>query len=1016
MIELRVYLNRVLLLILFLCSLGSPLSAQVSSFKRFGLEKSAFPSRIECINQAETGELYIGTLAGLVIYDGNNFEQLFERDGLAENAISAISIQDSNVWIGHWAGSITIINSSNRATRTIDIKDELSYNSIVGIEPISDSSAYIISKDGRVLLYTPQGLEQILVSEVCQGQKIRGLKRDSSGFFVVTDYGIYRTSVDLKTLKWQPVFKSETPISSATYLQSGEWVIGTSGKVVFYDQKDNHQSLIDMMDAISPVVSIVQDLEEFIWIATEDHGIVRYHTITGESDRITKNNGLSYDQVRTLFHDREGQIWIATAAGLDQYLGRAFVLYDRKVGVPDNVVWDFIQEGQLFLVASPSGLQLLNFSEAEKDFVLVREIDLNGQEPRKIISRQIGNLIYVITQGNNLWVGSLTGDFQPVLDVSGEAMCLEEVNGEIWVGTNNGLVLLENNKAVEQYSVEIGLGGTRVNGIYYSKVKNETWITVLGGSCALYRDGRFKLYGAAEGMTSNVIQDVSFDSKGNPWLATYDDGVFYFNEGQFHNISSKVKLSSNTIFAIEIDNEDVVWIGHNWGLDMYRIRYEDMTSFNSSNGFMGVEVNPGALSLDGHNNLWMGTLMGIQKFNKSKVRVNLTEPITRITKARIGEYDITDGNSYRLDFEESNFKVVYTGISLVNPDENTFQYRLIGVHDDWRTREELLPVEYGSLPPGEFTFEVKTCISGDLCTSTPATITFKILPPFYRAWWFYTLLFILIVVGIFMMDKFRVLSLVDQKNALGEKLLVSEQNLMDAERDLGVLKERSIVNAKMMIEMNALSAQTSTNLKIKQLSIEEVSSDQFIDLNVGDFHLMGLLDVGVSGEIAMYLIESIKVDLYKNVLLCPPSSIDSLFGLFANSIHYVTSGLQKHKGCNWVIWSERENEVRLNCYKNACYHLFDGQIGEYHGGKGELTGTFFDVSCEGYLLITSDGYKDQLSADGTQSFGQRKLINALANYSQMKQDDLLINLKRDVDIWRGSMDLTDDVSIMSYKL
>ena len=79
----------------------------------------------------------------------------------------------------------------------------------------------------------------------------------------------------------------------------------------------------------------------------------------------------------------------------------------------------------------PSGLHVLEFSKEDNKYTIVREIDLLGEEPRNIISRQIGNLIYVITQGNNLWVGSWNGSFQQVDDVSGEALCLEEVNGEI---------------------------------------------------------------------------------------------------------------------------------------------------------------------------------------------------------------------------------------------------------------------------------------------------------------------------------------------------------------------------------------------------------------------------------------------------------------------------------------------------------------------------------------------------------------------------------------------------------
>jgi hypothetical protein len=147
-----------------------------------------------------------------------------------------------------------------------------------------------------------------------------------------------------------------------------------------------------------------------------------------------------------------------------------------------------------------------------------------------------------------------------------------------------------------------------------------------------------------------------------------------------------------------------------------------------------------------------------------------------------------------------------------------------------------------------------------------------------------------------------------------------------------------------------------------------------------------------------------------------PITMDTVNSIFNDAASFVTSKLEKHKGYNWVLLIESGSEVKLNCYNNTCYQLVEGQVVEYHGSKGLKKGAFFEVNREGYLLFTSDGFVDQLSADGSHSFGQRKLISALANYSKMKQEDILMNLKTDINNWRGSMDLTDDITIITYKL
>ncbi len=94
-------------------------SAQLYSFKNFGLDRGVFPSRIECIAQNSSGELCVGTLAGLVIYNGDEFVNLNEDNGLAENAVSTLYAHEDTLWVGHWAGNVTALNTKNQGYRSI---------------------------------------------------------------------------------------------------------------------------------------------------------------------------------------------------------------------------------------------------------------------------------------------------------------------------------------------------------------------------------------------------------------------------------------------------------------------------------------------------------------------------------------------------------------------------------------------------------------------------------------------------------------------------------------------------------------------------------------------------------------------------------------------------------------------------------------------------------------------------------------------------------------------------------
>ena len=64
-------------------------------------------------------------------------------------------------------------------------------------------------------------------------------------------------------------------------------------------------------------VRVLRDRNGSLWIGTNSSGLV--HVYRGKTSTFTHRDGLSSDQVKGLFQDREGTIWVATSAGLDQF-------------------------------------------------------------------------------------------------------------------------------------------------------------------------------------------------------------------------------------------------------------------------------------------------------------------------------------------------------------------------------------------------------------------------------------------------------------------------------------------------------------------------------------------------------------------------------------------------------------------------------------------------------------------------------------------------------------------------
>lgn len=169
-----------------------------------------------------------------------------------------------------------------------------------------------------------------------------------------------------------------------------------------------------------------------------------------------------------------------------------------------------------------------------------------------------------------------------------------DTHGKLWIGTEDGIVNIYNNET--QSFQRISLPVTQ------SKSKN-----------------------------SEVINAIAQDKTGNIWIGTIGNGIFripFLNQrydlakiNQYHNDKSgKFPLCSNIIKKILIDDEGIIWIGTDKGLNRMNPKTELISSFyfdiKHPNALEGdTDFSISAISEGDNNNLWLGTRTGLVKFN-----------------------------------------------------------------------------------------------------------------------------------------------------------------------------------------------------------------------------------------------------------------------------------------------------------------------------------------------------------------------------------------------------------------
>ena len=305
---------------------------------------------------------------------------------------------------------------------------------------------------------------------------------------------------------------------------------------------------------------------------------------------ITIEDGLSQSTVETIYQDSKGYIWIGTNDGLDRYNGYEFKHYKHdkydKNSIANNYIVDIIEDknGNIW-VSTIGGLSRINPDKDEIKNYYSKEDrgNLSNSNLWQLLCTKDNRLIASTIDGLNVYDKN-KDKFTRILYKEGELPSQyiysleEDINGHIWVGTDNGLVELDKDlNIVKSYHDTIG---------------------------------------------DSDVYNVYDDSKGNIWVCTLDNGLFKINLDDksvenYKNNNSKISIPSNNVRDIISDSEGKLWIATDKGLCTFDYEREEFITYNKklyqSNSLIDDEIF--CLLKDSSGLIWIGTYSGISRFN-----------------------------------------------------------------------------------------------------------------------------------------------------------------------------------------------------------------------------------------------------------------------------------------------------------------------------------------------------------------------------------------------------------------
>lgn len=490
--------------------------------------------------------------------------------------------------------------------------------------------------------------------------------QDDSGFIWMCTNGAGLIRYDgIDYISYKHEFNDSTSISSNVIfcsLMDAEnriW-IGTGAGLDLYDRdlnKFKRISLVAETESNPSIRSLEQDDAGNLFIGTMNHGLFKIHL---ESFKIEKISNLKLQgdtrlmNINAIRYTPSGRIFVGTNFGLKEIDIESNSLVNSTALTVENdpdsgvTIFSLLLDDMNNLWAGTllNGVFKINLNEKL----------LNNQfkfEHFPISNKKIQVMIQLEDQ--TLMLGS-ENDGMFHLDVDGTVIknYLFDKTDEKSIRSNSiWSLFVDNNKRIWMSYYNKGVA---ISDPLYSKFKSiesltgnpnslniasvtgvlrdeygDLWIALDGGGIDKYNSKTEKFthinisdQRTYSGLTSDYIETIFIDSKGNLWAGSWDSGVYLLKKDQrkfinFNIENTKGKLTSNTILSFAEDSNGIIWIGSFYkGLHSYDPSTNTFSHYDT-NEFVNNRI-PNSdvrdLLIDSNDHIWLGTTRGLFKIEK----------------------------------------------------------------------------------------------------------------------------------------------------------------------------------------------------------------------------------------------------------------------------------------------------------------------------------------------------------------------------------------------------------------
>ncbi len=720
---------RIILFLFVTTSMMPRVQAQTQQYTHITVKDGLPSATVYGVIQDAKGYMWFSTENGVARYDGKTFQTFTTRDGLTDNVIlDLFEDKKGRIWLLPLNGYLCyykngqIFNPQNDAllaklppwfavysngSRFEDEQGNIYFASMHSTIEITDSGYLIIP---NLADYKPLQVQQV-----------------NKQVNLLLDKGI--------------LFKPGT--SFYFYMPAGlfQYEAGLVKKVIHADK--------------FPFVlrsGFQNQIGDDFWLSTFDHGIIKIRNFNKPNPVFQKY--LPEIQVSRIYSDREQNLWFSTV-GQGVYLvskNLKNVLHYRKSdGLPQEDIKVLHKDRQNTIWAGSVKNNLYSLRDGKLKKYVIKSSELGFVSPVYDICEDQKGMVFVATIPDiNQFDLGWDGIKNSLIKIKPYHSKLPPQTGNYKSLSVNrdGVLMAAGKNRLAFYDPRSKLGkqklmtyvdpknNVRIYTAVYDKL-GRIWIANNNGLNLWVGDSLIGFY-QKDPILKEPISRMEETMDGNLILATRSKGLILFDgEKVLQVFSESHGLVSDICNRIYVDGNKI-WIATSKGI--CQLIYHDKKlwfcrNYTMDDGLLSNEIND-VISID--QTLYAATAEGLCVLPEKKIEKPIKLPLY-ITTAQYGDENITTLSGSTFPFDDKYTKFNFIAITFYQPQKVHYEYRLLGADNHWKINTNG-SVDYPSLPPGKYTFEVRAKKNNSDWSDT-IQFHFTIKAPFWMENWFFVLFY-----------------------------------------------------------------------------------------------------------------------------------------------------------------------------------------------------------------------------------------------------------------------------------